>query len=262
MTPEKIAASAVQLRLDTTNWPTDLRSNATREVALLNEAFREAANLHARYGQFRHELMASGKHTALGVMTATKDWVDKELPARRAQLEKVRQTAARVETNLLGQLAADLTRPATESHEIALLQEIRAWLRGLPELERLNHARTLAAQGDDSVLRAILTAPTYLSGVDEKLLGEVKDEAIRRRHPDRHAKLETFRRAALAADRALAGVIHYIEQEASGMPPRTGVLVAAKRQPPIDPELNRRIRAISEEAFARVEPVFKESQAA
>ena len=112
------------------------------------------------------------------------------------------------------------------------------------------------------MLRAILTAPTYLSGVDEKLLGEVKDEAIRRQHPDRYARLEVIRKAALAADRALAGVIRYVEQEASEPPLRTGVLVEPKKQPPIDPELGRRIRAASEEAFAKVEPVFKESQAA
>ena len=118
------------------------------------------------------------QRTSLGILTATIAWADQELRARCERREKKRHAAERVETNLVEQLTRDLIRPATEPHEAALLQEIRAWLRGLPELERLSQARTLAAKGDYTVLRAIVTAPTYLSGVDEKLLAEVKDEAI------------------------------------------------------------------------------------
>ena len=68
------------------------------------------------------------------------------------------------------QLTADLRVPATEPHDILLMQEIRTWLRSLPEAERLKQIRKLSGQGDKSVLRAMLTVPPYLTGVDEELL--------------------------------------------------------------------------------------------
>jgi len=90
MTAEKIPESAIQLRLDPANWPADLKPNASLEVTLINRAFREAADLYARYRQFRDGVMASGEHTPLGVMTATREWADRELPAQRERLEKKR----------------------------------------------------------------------------------------------------------------------------------------------------------------------------
>ena len=40
---------------------------------------------------------------------------------------------------------------------------------------------------------AMLTAPTYLTGVNEELLRDILDEAAKRHHPERHAKLEAVR---------------------------------------------------------------------
>ena len=45
MTPnvQTITESAVKLRLDPTNWPADLKPNATLEVLLINKAFKDQA---------------------------------------------------------------------------------------------------------------------------------------------------------------------------------------------------------------------------
>ena len=120
--------------------------------------------------------------------------------------------------------------PATEPHDIALLQEIRTWLRSLPETERLSRAQKLAADGDKIALRALLTAPAYLTGVDENLLALVRDEAARKADPRRYAKLEAMRKASTAADRAVEGVIRYIEQSPATHLPRSVPLESCLKQ--------------------------------
>jgi hypothetical protein len=72
-----------------------------------------------------------------------------------------------LDTRLTKELTEQFTKPATEPHDIALLQEARSWLRSLPESERLSRAQKLAADGDKTALRALLTAPAYLTGIDE-----------------------------------------------------------------------------------------------
>lgn len=61
----------------------------------------------------------------------------------------------------MNKLTDEFTKPATETHDVALLQEVRTWLRSMPEMARLTRARKLAADGDKSALRALLTAPAY-----------------------------------------------------------------------------------------------------
>jgi hypothetical protein len=72
-----------------------------------------------------------------------------------------------LDTRLTKELTEQFTKPATEPHDIDLLQEARSWLRSLPESERLSRAQKLAADGDKTALRALLTAPAYLTGIDE-----------------------------------------------------------------------------------------------
>lgn len=58
--------------------------------------------------------------------------------------------------------------------------------------------------------------PAYLTGVNEEMLALIRDEVARRAYPERHAKLEAFRKAASVAERAVEGVIRYVEQETGG----------------------------------------------
>lgn len=61
-----------------------------------------------------------------------------------------------------------------------------------------------------------MTAPSYLSGIGDEFLATIRDEAIKRAHPQRHAKLEAVRTAGNVAIRALEGVLHFVEQEIGG----------------------------------------------
>jgi hypothetical protein len=73
-------------------------------------------------------------------------------------------------------------------------------------MEPPNRARKLTSDGDMTALRAMLTAPTYLTGVNEKLLTLIRDEAARRVHSERaRQKLEAFQKAADLAKRAVEG---------------------------------------------------------
>ncbi len=130
----------------------------------------------------------------------------------RERLIKIRKTAEKAETSMIAELIADLRVPATEPHDILMMQEIRTWLRSLRS--RAVEADTQAVgTRRKSVLRAMLTVPPYLTGVDEELLVALRDDAARRAYPERHAKMEAFRKAANVADRAVEGVIRYVEQE-------------------------------------------------
>lgn len=79
-------------------------------------------------------------------------------------------------------------------------------------MEPLNRARKLTSDGDKTALRAMLTAPTYLTGVNEKLLTLIRDEAARRVHPGRARQaggIPEGRRPARAGGR---GVIRYLSR--------------------------------------------------
>ena len=45
------------------------------------------------------------------------------------------------------------------------------------------------------------------------MLTSIRDETAKRNNPERYTKLEVFRKAASAAERALEGVIRYVEKE-------------------------------------------------
>jgi hypothetical protein len=210
---QKIAESAVRLRLDPSNWPPDLDRNEQSGPFAMNKAIELAAEAFTAFKAARQTHITEKKLTPAGVKAADADWAATHLPTLRERLVRIRSMAHGLDTSLVRELTEQFTKPAAEPHDLALLQEIRTWLRSLPEAERLSRAQKLAADGDKTALRALLTAPAYLTGVDENLLAQVRDEAAKRADPRRYAKLEAMRRASLAADRAVEGVIRYVEQE-------------------------------------------------
>ena len=210
---EKITKSAVELRLNPAHWPAELSRKELSAPFEMNKAIEAANDVFVRF-QEAHQIHAtSGNLTPAGIRAADAEWAAENLPALRDRLIKLRKTAWKAETSMIAQLTADLRVPATEPHDILMMQEIRTWLRSLLEAERLKQIRKLSGQGDKSVLRAMLTVPSYLTGVDEELLVALRDDAARRAYPERHAKMEAFRKAANVADRAVEGVIRYVEQE-------------------------------------------------
>ena len=210
---EKIAKSAVELRLNPAHWPAELNRKELSAPFEMNKAIEAANDVFVRFQEAHQTHATSGNLTPAGIRAADAEWAAENLPTLRERLIKIRRTAEKAETSMIAELTADLRVPATEPHDILMMQEIRTWLRSLPEAERLKQIRKLSGQGDKSVLRAMLTVPPYLTGVDEELLVALRDDAARRAYPERHAKMEAFRKAANVAERAVEGVIRYVEQE-------------------------------------------------
>ena len=207
---EPITESAVELRLRPENWPEELDPK-TIGVVPLTKGIEEAVRVFGEFRQTREANRTNRHLTPEGALAVTTEWAKGKLPQLEARLAAIRERAAEVETNLTKQLAGKVAKPPQEATEIALMQETRAWLRSLPEADRMRHLDQLVRNGDRPALRAVLTAPSYLTGIEGEHLAALRDHVARIDHPERYAKLESFRKAASAAERAVEGVMTLIE---------------------------------------------------
>ena len=90
-------------------------------------------------------------------------------------------------------------------------QEVRSHFRSMPsDTARSDALRRLS--GDKTVLRAVLTAPAFLSGLGENELDQVRIDAARAADPDRWAKVETMRQGWAATEKAVAAAARAVEQ--------------------------------------------------
>lgn len=105
----------------------------------------------------------------------------------------------------------------TEPADIALLAEIRSWVRSLPEKERAMKMLSVASSGDKMALRAVLNAPSYLTGLDAKMMERIRDEMFRRADPVQHEKDIAIVKALNVAERAVDGVLRFIDHEVGGI---------------------------------------------
>jgi hypothetical protein len=82
----------------------------------------------------------------------------------------------------------------------------------LPDAERTRRVQGLVEAGDRTALRAVLTAPRYLTGVNDDIISLLRDEVFRQADPVRDAKHQAFRKAIDVAERAVDGVARLIRQ--------------------------------------------------
>lgn len=153
--------------------------------------------------------------TEIGRRQAAHEWSEKHLPELREKLAKVRERVAETTEGAMKTMTSGITAPAEKPHDIALLQEVRDWLRGLPENERSSKVFDLARKGDRTILRAVLNGPSYLTGVTEGQLFDIRAIVAEADHPERFAKLQLVQRAAEYAELACDRVIRYVEQEST-----------------------------------------------
>jgi hypothetical protein len=154
---------------------------------------------------------------------------------------------------LLAKLTGPFSTPPEDAADIALAQEIRTWLRSLPPDERTDAVGRLVNKGDVTALRAVLTAPSYLTGLDETELAYIRDDAAKAADPERYRTLQSLRKAGEVAERAVEGVARYLHQEATAAPPPPHSRPAALPpvQPPPDPDTVAAVMKATEEALAR-----------
>jgi hypothetical protein len=156
----------------------------------------------------------ANKHlTAEGKLAACREWVEGVLPAVTKRLEAVRKEQEELETRTVKSLADGVMKRPEDPADIAEMQEIRTFLRSLPDGERMDKLDFLVRKGDTTALRAVLTAPAYLTGLDENVVALLRDDVARKANPERYAKVEKLRKGLKAAERALEGVQRFMQQD-------------------------------------------------
>ena len=210
---EPISEGAVRIRLDSGNWPEGLEGDYAASV--MYEAIEEAQDAYQAFLDARGRHGADQKLTTAGAHDADAKWAEANLSRLRKRLDEIRQRAASFEASRKKAVMEELGPAPFEPADVALLQEIRTWLRSLPENQRTMKVFGLTRNGDRTALKAVLSAPGYLTGVNEEVMGQLRDDVFRRAKPERDAKHQAFRKAITVADRAVDGVLRYVEQETS-----------------------------------------------
>ncbi len=210
---EPISEGAVRIRLDSGNWPEGLEGENAASV--MYEAIEEAQDAYQAFLDARGRHGADQKLTTAGAHDADAKWAEANLSRLRKRLDEIRQRAASFEASRKKAVMEELGPAPFEPADVALLQEIRTWLRSLPENQRTMKVFDLTRNGDSTALKAVLSAPGYLTGVNEEVMGQLRDDVFRRAKPERDAKHQAFRKAITVADRAVDGVLRYVEQETS-----------------------------------------------
>ena len=113
-------------------------------------------------------------------------------------------------TNAIAHTEQALFKSAAPQHATASREEIRSFVRGLPERERMKFVSQAADRGDQDTVFAVLSAPTYLSGLDTLRPDEyagLRRDALAKLDPVRGTQLnelERLRDATAVAARSVA----------------------------------------------------------
>jgi len=212
-----VDAFQVETRLSPLAWPTTLDSNSNAIALDMSGAWSEAREVYQGFTNHYQAAARDEKLSPTGVAAENAAWARRELPKLEKRLTQIMERSDEVITRFTKKLQDEYmgkyAGEPTEPHEIALAQEIRGFIRGLPEIERTSQVMTLINKGDKAAIRAVLSAPSYLTGVDQSFIEQVRDDMIRRTNPEQHAKLEAVRAGREATIRAMDYVIRHIGSE-------------------------------------------------
>lgn len=81
-------------------------------------------------------------------------------------------------------------RPASDPVSITLASEFRQALRNMPEQERQVLLASAVADGDKSMLLAVLGGHPLLTGISAELSAALRSQYLRTHNPDLHARVE------------------------------------------------------------------------
>ena len=129
----------------------------------------------------------------------------------------------------VNKIAADHQR-AIDSNlapkDAAVASEVRSYFRSLTPAKA--HAAAIEAirSGDIETTRAILTGPSYLSGLDRSQQTALHDIAASTFNPDQHLGLEEARKAKAKLEHSLATITKFARDKKIAWLPTTGALLA------------------------------------
>lgn len=212
-----VSHNALQTRISPLAWPQTLDSQEGGIPSDMSEAWSEASSAYSAFVEHYKANARNEKLSPAGVAAENAAWARKELPKLERRLQQITERAddviGRFSKKLLDEYMGKYAGEPTEPHEIALAQEIRTFIRSLPESKRTSQVMSLINKGDKAAIRAVLTAPAYLTGVDQGFIETVRNEMVKKTDPERFAKLEALRAGREATFRALDGVIRHIGGE-------------------------------------------------
>ena len=102
-----------------------------------------------------------------------------------------------------------LFKSAAPEHATASREEIRSYVRGLPENDRMRFVAQMAEQGDRQTVFSVLSAPTYLSGLDTLRADEfaaLRRDSLTKLEPVKGTQLAELERLRDAATTALGAI--------------------------------------------------------
>ena len=206
--PEPINANSLKIRLDPLMWPKALDPSLPG-VAGVSAAFRDAQNFYTEFSRVQEANLSNKSLSPSGARAATLQWAEGKLPGLRTKLKDIQERTVAFEnareTRINEWLVAGV--------DPALQSEIRSWLSAQPQMQRASTLLSITEKGDRSALSAVLSAPSYLTGVDHGVSIKIRDEMYQRANVDRDEKDQNMRKALTVAERAMEGVIRFVEQE-------------------------------------------------
>ncbi len=205
---EQIHVDSLKMRLNPLMWPKALDPSLPG-VAGVSAAFREAQRFYDEFSCVQEANLSNKSLSPSGALAATLKWAEGKLPGLRTKLQGVRDRAVTFENAREMRINEWLVAGANP----ALQSEIRAWVSGLPETQRASKLLSITEKGDRSALSAVLSAPAYLTGTDRNAMITIRDEMYRRANMVQDEKDSNLRKALTVAERAMDGVIRFVEQE-------------------------------------------------
>ncbi|ACA21203.1 hypothetical protein M446_6970 (plasmid) [Methylobacterium sp. 4-46] len=166
-------------------------------VAALRSATSRAAEISAAFGRIGERtrrdphLTEAGKRDKITTV-ATRDTLG---PLRRTQRE-----VAEVKAQVAAKRAACVVRRGTDPVEEMRRQEVRAFLRSLPDPGK----RIGAAMQDPEIARAVVEASPMLSGMDAANYQRIHDEVVKAEHGDVLAELDGLKEVIQYAENIMA----------------------------------------------------------
>jgi hypothetical protein len=217
-------------------FPPELRQASYSSASSLTRAIDEARLVLAKFDAFRASTMADRRLSPTGKRGALREWTEAQLPALRSCLEKASEQAAAAEESAVTTIMRGQIEKPTEVADVALAQEVRTYFRNIQnDLARSDALRRLS--GDKTVLRSVLTAPAFLSGLGENELEQVRVAAAKAADPDKWAKVETLRKGWAATEKAVAAAVRAVQEALVETQQATG----DRKLPEPDPENAARV---------------------
>lgn len=145
---------------------------------------------------------------------ATQEYADKVFDRVAKSFDSARDRLVKG----IASLEKELSAPVESKASLQISQEIRSHCKGLPMGERLGFLRQAIVNGDHTTATAILGAPAYLSGLDQKMADVMLREYHTRHSPQTANRLKAMQGAKELIE-ARAGLVHTELERAVGMAP-------------------------------------------